>query len=628
MSRAKEISSTEKLLNIIRNRQDGVAPSIQGAANPPRKEFKIPRPRIIPSYRSINIGVDIGHERLRLVKVARSDTRWNLLELKSIPLAKSMTTNSPEFGGLLRDALAEFIDSPKKTEIWAIMSAARVDVRHLRIPKIQKKQIEDVVYWTVKKETPFDDKESIFDFEVLGEVMDQGIQKLAVMAYTAPRYEVDELKKLFAKIGYPLTGVSITPFAIQNIFRTEWIPSATGTTASLFVGNDFSRIDIFTHGDLVMTRGIKAGTNSMVEALLEALNQRQQLDGRSVAAAQVTLEEARRILFSMSPDSEPLTENDPGYGLMEEEIFEMILPAVERLIRQVDRTFEHFTINLGNEKIGKIFIAGSINIYQSMVDHMGTHLGVERDVFDPLGFRKAPPTEKMSVAERVAFVPALGAALSANDYTPNLMFTYRDKEREANISRINKAIIACFVVAMLACTGVFLYQLRSAGQKQMVVTKLEKELASYHPRIDQNLILQMTANLKQKKQFSRDYVKRYEMMAVIGELSYLTPNGIQIIDLKGSLGTPAASAAPATPPATAPAAKGQTPQPAANTAPLNLTVEGLVFGDQRELEAILAGYVVALNASPMFSQVSLQQKSTEPSGRVQVLHFVLNMKVG
>ncbi|MDD5713047.1 MAG: pilus assembly protein PilM, partial [Smithellaceae bacterium] len=244
MSRAKEISSTEKLLNIIRNRNaSGDVPvGSQPGAPPSRREFKIPKPTLMPSYKTVNIGVDIGHEHLRLVKMGRSDNRWTLLDLKIVPFAKSMTTNSPEFGNLLRNALSEIIDSPKKTEIWAIMSAARVDVRHLRIPKIQKKQIEEVVYWTVKKEAPFDDKESIFDFEVLGEVMDQGIQKMAVMVYTAPRYEVEELKKLFSKIGYPLTGISITPFAIQNIFRTEWLPTAAGTTASLFIGNDFSRI--------------------------------------------------------------------------------------------------------------------------------------------------------------------------------------------------------------------------------------------------------------------------------------------------------------------------------------------------------------------------------------------------
>ena len=111
---------------------------------------------------------------------------------------------------------------------------------------------------------------------------------MAKMVYTAPREEIDELKGLFSQIGLPLTGISITPFAIQNLFKTEWIPPAVeGTVASLFIGNDFSRIDIFSKGKLIMTRGIKAGINSMVESLMERFGtERKEERGRIGACRQ------------------------------------------------------------------------------------------------------------------------------------------------------------------------------------------------------------------------------------------------------------------------------------------------------------------------------------------------------
>ena len=97
-----------------------------------------------------------------------------------------------------------------------MMPTARVDVRHVRIPKVTKKQTDNVVYWTAKKEAPFDEKEMIFDFKLQGEVVEQGIPKLAAMVYTAPRQEVEELKNLFSRIGWPLKGIRIRPF-----FHTE-----------------------------------------------------------------------------------------------------------------------------------------------------------------------------------------------------------------------------------------------------------------------------------------------------------------------------------------------------------------------------------------------------------------------
>ena len=205
-------------------------------------------------------------------------------------------------------------------------------------PKSRKNRLDNVVYWTAKKEAPFDEKEMIFDFKLQGEVIEQGIPKLAAMVYTAPRQEVEELKNLFSRIGWPLTGITIAPFSIQNLFRTEWIPSPEGTIASLFIGTDFSRIDIYAEGNLVMTRDIRAGLNSLVDALADWFNEmKTNPDGPAL-----TPEQGRKILQSLSPDSPPLQETDAGFGLGKEAIFEKIEPALDRLARQVERTFEHY----------------------------------------------------------------------------------------------------------------------------------------------------------------------------------------------------------------------------------------------------------------------------------------------
>lgn len=151
--------------------------------------------------------------------------------------------------------------------------------------------------------------------------------------------------------------------------------------ASLFIGNDFSRIDIYAQGNLVMTRGIKAGISSMLESVLEGLNEKAAAAG---AGEPLDKDKARKILFSLSPDSPPLVEGDAGYGLMEEEIWEMILSALERLVRQVERTFEYFTVNLGNERVDKIYVSGAMNAYRRIAEYVGEQLNIGSDIFDPM----------------------------------------------------------------------------------------------------------------------------------------------------------------------------------------------------------------------------------------------------
>ena len=73
-------------------------------------------------------------------------------------------------------------------------------------------------------------------------------------------------------MGITLAGVTTVPFSVQNIFRSKWMPATEEIFASLFIGNNFSRIDVYNKENLVMTRGIKTFSgNSMIEAIVASV---------------------------------------------------------------------------------------------------------------------------------------------------------------------------------------------------------------------------------------------------------------------------------------------------------------------------------------------------------------------
>jgi Tfp pilus assembly PilM family ATPase len=575
---------------------------------------------MISLQKSTSVGIDIGHDYLHIVKVSEvSAGKWNIIDRRRLALPPKTPRDAPEFAAFLKSVLASVCGSAKQSDLWVIMSAARVDVHHVRIPKVGKKQINNVVYWTAKRETPFDEKEMVFDFELQGEVIEQGIPKLSAMVYTAPRQEIESLRNLFSRIGWPLTGISIVPFSVQNLFRTAWIPAIEGTVASLFIGNDFSRIDIYAEGNLVMTRGIKAGASSMVEALVDRFNE-MKIDP---TAPSLTPEQGRKIVRSLSPDSPPLEETDAGFDIPKEELFEMIRPALERLTRQVERTFEHHASAMPGDRIDRIFVSGAMNIYQPIIDYVGSQLGITSAVLDPLGNDEsgfcADEGDIRCVSERVALGPALGLALSSNERTPNLMFTYKDKERQTSIKRINQAVFAGFIAVVLICSGVFTYQNHVINQKKAVLVGLETQLARLGPPVDQNQLRKLVANVNQRRELFKVYADRYLGMVLISEVATLTPANIRLTDLKINL-------APAAPPAAVDAAKSS-PKEAQKARVVEVIAEGLILGERRMFETSLAGYTMAMEASPIFRQVTIQQSNVEPYLKGEALHFILNMKV-
>ncbi|MFA4915123.1 MAG: hypothetical protein WC560_00450 [Syntrophales bacterium] len=618
MSRLKDITSTEKLLDLIRSKKDSTAPDpVQKPDIDPPKEKKNVIPlKTLSEKRTINVGVDIGHEYLRMVKTAPSnDNRWTLIDWRSVSLSHITSRKLPEFNNFLRNEISKFCGTYKNLHLWAIMSSARVNVRHIRIPKVAKKHIENAIYWTVRKELPFDEKETVFDYEIQGEITEGAVQKLSAMVYTAPRYEIEGLKKQFNEIGFPLDGISVASFAIQNIFLTEWLPAAESTLASLFIGNDFSRIDIYARGKLTMTRGIKAGINSMVESLQERINELlPKLSGIEGEPIRTSMEEARKVFFSLSPDFPPLTAGDVGFTLKEEEKFAIILPALERVIRQVERTFKHYSTNLGYDRVDKIYVSSVMSLSMPIIACVGDQLAIESDILDPFKFLQLPLPQKdtldISMPERIALTPALGLALSDHEYTPNFLVRSKNKEKLTNVARITRVAFASLITVALICAGVFLSQLHAINQKKSEISQLEEQLLQYKPRVDQKLLSRMAATSKQLQQASKAYSDRYLGTAIIGELSEMTPENVRLIDLKVYLGS----------------AKHQIG--AKKERAKNLVMEGLILGDRKTLDVLFADYIMKLERSPMFQQVSIKKNSVEHFKRDDVLHFIIDIGIG
>jgi len=619
-----QVTSTEKLLELIRNRNGAAAPKFEEQTTSHHITSRFNPLNFFRFSKIPTVGVDIGHQYIRMVKTARMpDGQWRLMDKGRVSLPEGLSRKDPEFAGFLKTSLTRFRGSSKRMNLWTNISAAGVDVRYTHIPKVSGKQIETAVYWTIRKDTTFDEKEYIFDYELQGEVIDQGVPKLSVMIYTAPRSELEELRNLFHRSGFPLSGISITPFALQNLFRTKWLPFQDSPVASLLVGNDYSRIDIFHQGKLVMTRGIKAGTRSMLDSLQEKLSEHTAANAvKDENLPPLTREQARELLYSISPDTLLDEKPDDALQLTTSDIFHMVLPAINRLVQQVERTFEYFGANSGYGKVNNLYISSAMNMYRPLADYIGDQLGIEKKILDPLGHKISqalPASETIMVTERIALIPALALALSDPDHTPNFIFTFRDREKQAGLARINKLILTGFIVSLMICAGIFIYQGHLLKVRITQRDRVARELARFTPRLDQVEVMRMAGMLKSQHPDG----ERYLSMAVISELSGLTPFHIQLLSVRANLNEALKTKAAETTKNVS-----STPVNHENSKTIRLLeIEGIINGERKILESLLAQYVMKLDASPLFGEISIQKNDIEPLGKTEILHFTLNAKI-
>ena len=171
---------------------------------------------------------------------------------------------------------------------------------------------------------------------------------------------------------------------------------------------------------------------------------------------------------------------DAGYDLTKEEILEMISPVWERLARQVDLTLK--TSSIGYQRVEKIYIRSSVNVDNSILDYMSDQLGTKTEFFDPFKQQASYLSmESLSFQEGVLLSPALGFSLSNNSRTPNVIFTYIEKNREIKTKRMDRLVFMSFLAALIICLITLIYQSSELNILKEKRVKLENELALYNP---------------------------------------------------------------------------------------------------------------------------------------------------
>ena len=634
LAKQDEISSTERLLELIRTDGEDIEDSGKPARKPGGGLKSFVRSSV-SIRKNITIGVDIGYDDLKLVKLKRlSDRNHELLEYARVPFDPQIPRENPDFHRFLRPTLVDFCGSDKNADMWCTISSARVETRQFRIPKVAARQIPNAIYWTYQRESAFDEEEKLFDFEILGEVKDEQPVKMDVLAYTVPRHEVVTLRDMFAKAGFPLSGISIVPFAFQTLMRTRRVEAKDEYVASLYIGRDWSRIDIFRQGNLTLSRGIKAGVRTMMEALtkeiegtrkgLSLVKSPEEEVGRIRSVKQkikLDLKTAQEHFFGQFHLTGTDAAQQQKFDIDENKIFQMIQPALERLVRQLERTIRHYALNFENARIGKIYISSGATPHQRILNYIGEELGMPTEVLNPFqtssNFLPLVPIPD-SVSEQSSFAPAMGMGLADNSRTPNFLFTYKDKRKAQRNQLINRSVFAVFALLMVACVGFSFYQERLIQEKEDNKLKMTQHLQQYNLRVDQNLILKLVEQIRQKNKSDRAIGQKYLNLAVISEVVDLTPPNVRLLSISTQLGPLQKKI---------PAKDNKKKKAAPPPEPKILILEGIVQGDRLTLESTLAGYLMELKNSPLFDQPDISTKSFEYSGNNEVLRFKAQLKL-
>jgi hypothetical protein len=173
--------------------------------------------------------------------------------------------------------------------------------------------------------------------------------------------------------------------------------------------------------------------------------------------------------------------------------------------------------------------------------------------------------------------------------------------------RTNRAIIAAFSLLISIGIGVLLWQDHSFDQKKVQRDQLQAQIDKYSPQVDQNLIVTAAAKTNQKMRRLKAFGNTYFPIAVISEISEITPPDIHLLSINANMGD----------------LSDEKNEEQKRT----LTLEGIVFGDRLTFEASLAGYLVKLKGSSIFTEPVMKKRSFEFVDNKEILRFSIQLEL-
>ncbi len=567
----------------------------------------------LKSQELVNVAIDIQPGMIHLVKTKIGKQGNELLAYQSVPYDYDRDSG-PEhlfehqpFREVLFRALSEFVSGAGRQEIWCSYSFCRpVALANITIPRLAEAEIANAVFWSAKRELELDETASLFDFSVLQTLDEASQPKLQTLVTLVPRHEVQGVETMFKEAGFRLTGLTFPAAAIQNFLNQDDTVSPDEPVVYFTVRRASSFIDLFYQGRMFFSREIKTGSDSFVEALLDQAGAQDMV---------IDEETARGYLFPTFAG--PEAGNDELLGQLNLDGMKVI----ERLTRQLVRTFEYCGTTFKTPAVGRIITSGEFTLAPPILEAIEARIGIRCSVIDPLSSSVFARAGQFSSGGAINLQVSVGLSLSDRERTANFLFTYADRQREAATRRVNNVIAIVTICLTVLCGLVFALEFKKElGQKARIVAmqvELDKKYQAEPRSQSGDYVSQSIQKVMQFHKDNRARLNRFAAIAIVGELVRAVDKGINLTDLRLDFNSPKSAKK-------APVAQAAG-QPAKKAASGTMTLAGYVAAPENNQEFVLMNLLKSLTNLSLLKDPTLKTKEKAVCNQQEVLRFEIQL---
>ncbi len=472
------------------------------------------------------VGVDIGNSH---IKVVQMDLR------KSKPIVTGFYVEEIPFDKRNRGEITEkyIIENLKKITKKAklvnslavsFISGPSVFVHSCSIPEVPEKEIEDAIKADVAKDLPFPVEEAVLCYNIVNRVTGRKGPEFEIAAVFAQKEEVNKKIWLLEQSGLQAFGITVLPFAYENIFYSN-LEEVPENTVIITFGENFTGINFFKNGNFMFTRDVSASGKDINKALSGSVS----VNDEKVEVTPEMAEELKRKYGIAADPSE--YKSDP--------IASVLLPRArsvyEKIAGEIKRSLGYFARMARINEIQEVYICGGGANTKGLLPFLKEQLGLDIKFFPFEQYFLLSPVIKQKIKGNEHYLnfilPACGLALESKNAKINLVpVAIRTISKIASFKSVYNMTIAAFYIIGIA---LFLHVKRTTNYFEASLEDLNKNYADISKQNQQvEKFKAYKAKVNRKRKVLDILIGRKPLWhGVLKEISRITPKNVYLQDI-------------------------------------------------------------------------------------------------
>lgn len=584
----------------------------------------------MPSGKGQWVGLDIGAQSIKIITFEKKRNRWLLKNYQRQQTTGSWEEDPVGYEKWVQETLKKSVNQMGLAGAWvsSSLSGTQVSLRKMSFPPMPLAEVKEAVRFQGKAAFPFPLDNAIVDVALVGKSQEKKEPQQEVLAAAAIRDLVTHRLNLLTGLNLRPLCLSLVPLALKKSYLLSAGRPAKESVALIDIGAHASTIAMVQNEEVVFSREIGLGGGHFTETLMD-------LSGSGSPGKSMAYDAAEKIKLDYGIPAHGLEEEQTEEGIPLEGIRDGLMPVVDRLIMEIDRSFGYYKTQAENQNIDRILLSGGGSLLKGLPQALERSFNIpiaEYNLWENLEIDPGINSEALG-REYPLFVIAIGLA---TDDRPaiNLLPSTLKSSRQAFWATGKKALPYGILPVLLA--GFLAYQVLNVRSEW---SQLDKKIASRKGELDRiekplkelDRLRQAENELDQKLSvYPPKMVEKTPVREILSRISQKIPPNITLTSFSLNLDSvkgekpsenKAAPKEKEIDPATGPPIDGR-PKGTGN-----IQLKGVAYGPGDEVLRSLDAFSRGLETVNYFSEVRLEDVKKNDSFKTPAADFSLSLRM-